>query len=129
MAIGEINSTEITRAEYLLVLRRILEKAKAADKVRAVDSVTIGDKYTYCNVGLCTDSPEVWTRELNTFPDQYPERVSPRSRGYDKEVYCPLSKECKSMGCFYDCVVFQDKVKDLGIICSLIESRIQELEL
>ena len=100
-------SNYLTNKQYLVVLGRIREKiANLTEEVWGYDDTTIGSKHTECNVGLCGDDPDVYTREMNLFPEQYPQRISPKHRG-DKH-YCPLSKEHKSWGCFYDCLYFQD---------------------
>ena len=117
--------------EYLIILKRMREKiANLTDEAWGYDDTTIGSKHTECNVGLCRDDPEVYTKEMNLFPDQYPERVSPKYRdecGKNKH-YCPLSKKHKSWGCFYDCLYFQDHLTDKTKILELYDKRIMELE-
>ena len=121
----------LTDKEYLIVLKRLRAKiAKDTNKVSGYDDTTIGSKHTECNVGLCRDDPEVYTKEMNLFPDQYPLRVSPKYRDKcgENKHYCPLSKKHKSWGCFYDCLYFQNRLTDRKKILELYEKRIAELE-
>lgn len=113
--------------EYLTILKRMREKiANLTDKVWGYDDTTIGSKHTECNVGLCSDDPDVYTRDMNLFPEQYPERVSSKYR--ERKHYCPLSKKRRSEGCFYDCLYFQDHLTNKKKILELYDKRIMELE-
>lgn len=122
-------SMYLTKAEYLAILKRMRAKIAAqAEEVWGFDDTTIGSKHTECNVGLCCNDPKVYTKTMNLFPEQYPQRVSPKYRDEcgKNEHYCPLSKEHKSWGCFYACLFFQDRLKDKTKILELYDARIAE---
>ena len=120
----------LTKKEYLIVLKKVRAKIakmeKSGEKAWGYDDTTIGQKNTECNVGLCHDDPEIFTKEMNLWPEQYPERVAPKYL-QDKH-YCPLSKVHHSDGCFYKCRFFKDKLEDLGAILALYDQRIAELK-
>lgn len=122
----------LTKEEYLTVLKRVRAKIarikKSEEEVWGYDDTTMGQKNTECNVGLCHDDPEIFTKEMNLWPEQYPERVAPKY--LQDDCCCPLSKRqhLGSSGCFYRCKFFKDKLRDLGVILTLYDQRIAELE-
>lgn len=121
------NKLHLTKEQYIIVLKRVREKiANLIDEVRGYDDTTIGSKSTECNAGLCEDDFKIYTKEMNLWPEQYPQRVSPKYR-YESE-YCPLSKTHSSSGCFYDCLFFQEHLTDKEKILELYDKRIAELE-
>lgn len=98
----------LTIGQYLGALERIRGRIANGIPVGLDDSNFIGDKYTHCAWGVCTDSKEVWDKpELHTWPMEFIEdgRVAPLTH----PSKCPLDgRKGKSMqGCFYECLAFR----------------------
>jgi hypothetical protein len=72
---------------YLRMLREKRDQIAAGLELVAVDSETIGNKYTNCTWGLCS-------KEIDGI-----------KRG--KKQTCPLQTHGERMGCFHRCLVFQ----------------------
>jgi hypothetical protein len=81
------------------------------------DSTTLGDKYTHCAWGLCSDDVAAWPdAEDHVWPEQFlsRQRVAPKHRHGRQR--CPWDQrpggqdECgMQIGCFYHCRVFQQQ--------------------
>lgn len=62
------NADRLSKEQTLYVLNKLLEAVKT-QRLSAVDSEQIGNKYTHCNWGVCTGSLEVYDKpEMHTFP-------------------------------------------------------------
>ena len=126
----------LTIGQQLDVLVR-LKTAVENEPLRAIDSNTIGDKYTHCNWGMCTDSKEVYhENRMHIFPASFDDdgRISALSpvEGTD----CPMrkrnpddSESVSISGCFYQCRIFNRKLKTptKDETIALIDEKIREL--
>jgi hypothetical protein len=103
----------LTDERYAAALQRIRGLIAGGVKLDAVDSTTVGDKYTECTWGLCSSQKAAWPDpEDHLWPDQFKERgrVAPKYR--TKTHKCPMDKRVvgeddMGNGCFYTCKVFQ----------------------
>lgn len=101
---------------YLAALKRIRALIANGINLVAEDSDVMGDKFTHCTWGLCSDRKSHWPDpEDHLWPDQFVEhgRVAPKYRDTDKQE-CPLCVPHEGSGfkgCFYRCRVFQRKMK------------------
>jgi len=88
-------SLYLSRSQYVAALRRMREYLNTVSQIDGYDDTTIGAKNTECDAGLCLDAAWLWPRDANLFPDQYPQRVSPKYRS--DALYCPV-KETQRYG-------------------------------
>lgn len=95
---------------YLLALERMRQRIAGGLPLMAEDSTTIGNKYTDCSWGLCSDDREQWPdAEDHIWPQQFERegRVAPLDIPH---VGCPMDRRepsTKDMnGCFYTCRIF-----------------------
>lgn len=101
----------LTVEQYADTLRRI-RKTVESEPLRAVDDVTPGAKSTTCNWGLCSGRKDHYPApELHTFPQDFADygRVSE----LEPPKPCPMMdvKVPSRGGCFWQCRVFQSKLK------------------
>lgn len=90
---------------YVLALKRIRAIIAGGRRLVAEDSTDIGNKYTICSWGLCSNDKEAWPDAIDhQFPFDF------TSRGRMSPLYrkdpCPLEQRRKGMGCFYGCKGF-----------------------
>jgi hypothetical protein len=98
-------------------------------ELRAVDSDTIGDKYTHCSWGMCSEDLEQWPDvEDHLFPEEFPERISPKYLGPGQK--CPMDRRTggEGWGCFYSCRVFQDGLKDRAVALKLYDEELEKVK-
>lgn len=96
-------------------LRRMRATIARGSKLSAEDSTTIGDKYTTCSWGMCSDSDAQWPDpDDHIWPHLFErdDRVAPRAAPGG----CPMDKrtgtdEESRWGCFYHCRVFGKEIK------------------
>lgn len=99
-------------------LRRMRKRISEGLPLEWEDSTDIGNKYTSCTWGMCSEQKEQWPdKDDHTWPDEFIKsgRIAPRSM--KKGQHCPLndrSKQKDGNGCFYSCKIFGSKNKDLS---------------
>lgn len=98
----------ITDERYLRMLEEKREQIANGIELVAVDSETIGDKYTNCTWGLCS-------KEINGIH---------RS----KSQTCPMQTSDNSMGCFFKCLVFQNGLKNRDKALRRFDERIAQVK-
>ncbi len=108
---------KLSHKSYVAVLERQLERIQADVPLQMEDSTEIGNKYTECSWGLCSDSKEVWPDpQDHIWPDEFIKhgRSAPLYR--DKGQLCPFDNQDKirdatpkgePSGCFYRCMIFK----------------------
>lgn len=109
---------QLPPARYLLALKRIRALIAAGEPLVTADSNEIGNKYTHCSWGLCTEDKVIWPdKEDHTWPEDFVSygRVAPLST--DECHSCPFdwrgpgkAGEFRN-GCFYTCKVFRASKK------------------
>lgn len=94
---------------YLAALYRQRDRIIAGLEFSAVDSDTIGDKYTEASWGLCSDDPAAWPdRQDHLWPEQFDKgRVAPLYRTETQP--CPMQRKGGGTGCFYSCRIFKGR--------------------
>ncbi len=122
----------MSNARYRMALVRM--RARIADGLPLThdDSSTVGDKYTICSWGMCSNDPEQWPDAGDhTFPVDFMDdgRVS-AERQCDQ--LCPLQvthPKARAWGCFYECRVFQPtcRTPTREVALKLYDERIHEL--
>jgi len=120
---------ELTNVEYLDLLKRAREYVRNLKVALGKDSDTVGSKYTWTNVGLCNE--ELTTKETALLPEQW-EQCNRTMKYLKRHHKCPLDWREASMevrsGCFYTCLFFQKKYKNIERIIALYDERIREVE-
>jgi hypothetical protein len=114
--IKDLNMSDKTYYESLLRLKERIENGLS---LNYEDSTVIGDKYTVCTWGLCSDDKEQWPDpDMHLWPDQFTNdgRVAPKYR--ENHHLCPFDTRNPNddemsliNGCFYTCMIFQRKFK------------------
>lgn len=92
---------------YVAALYRQRDRIIAGLPFDAVDSNTIGDKYTEAAWGLCSRQREAWPdRDDHLWPDEFDVgRVAPKYLTANQP--CPMqAKVGGGRGCFYSCRIF-----------------------
>lgn len=102
----------MSQERYYLALKRI--RALIADGIPLIfeDSTTIGDKYTHCSWGLCSEDPRAWPdAEDHLWPDQFLADKRVALKYLRDDQMCPMDRRVSegSRGCFYTCRIFQPK--------------------
>jgi hypothetical protein len=123
----ETTDIHLTDKQYLELLKAGRARLDKIDKVTSHDSEDIGNKYTESNVGLCDDS--LTTKDNAMWPEQFPGRLARKYK--QKHHKCPLDPRPDGEytdGCFYECLVFQGKVKDISRIKKLYDDKIDSIE-
>lgn len=123
----------LSMSRWRLALQRCLALIQRGAPLRAVDSNTIGDKYTTCSWGMCGDEPTVWPdAEDHVWPISFEERGRVAPLSWPEGQMCPMDTRTEDTGngCFYSCRVFQAKrgqrpTRDEAI--ALFERRIAEV--
>ena len=97
---------------YQDALRRLRDRIAGGIELNLEDSTEIGNKYTYCSWGMCSEDKEQWPdKDDHTFPNDF-ERYGRMSR---RDIpYCPLDTRKSRIknsdriywGCFYKCRAF-----------------------
>ena len=113
------NADRLTITQFREVLIRLRDKIEAKAALISEDSNYIGDKYTHCTWGICTNERDIYpTPELHTFPQafKFENRIEPLDtpEGHDCPIRerLPSDSETTSMsGCFYSCRIFQKDKK------------------
>lgn len=103
-------NTYMSNERYKAALVRIRTQIENGSELIAVDSTTIGDKFTHCSWGLCSCSPEQWPdKEDRLFDRDYPLAILYRQKGQN----CPFDeqpdREFGPDGCFRTCRIFQNR--------------------
>lgn len=96
---------------YVAALRRQRDRIANGLPFDAVDSDTIGDKFTHAAWGLCSDDPAAWPdAEDHLWPDQFEQhgRVAPKYRAEHQR--CPIQSKGGASGCFYSCLIFKNRM-------------------
>lgn len=119
---------DLTDEQYLGVLKRIRKAIAAGEALVAEDCTDIGNKYTVCTWGLCSDKLEYYpTPDLHTHPDMLPSTYSKKWVPPDRK--CPMRKKgIGPWGCFYDCRVFRGKKPNREEAIKLYDDAIEEVE-
>lgn len=105
--------------EFLAALRRMRDRIADGIELVAVDSEEIGNKYTHCSWGMCSEDREQWPdRELHIFKEDFDSygRISTKNRLPWQP--CPFDKRKRELvrdgniysldsGCFWTCMIFQ----------------------
>jgi len=128
--IHEDKSIHLTDEQYTFILKKARKNLDKIKKIKMEDSTEIGNKYTISNVGLCND--RLTTRDTALLPAEFPRTRWMLYRGMSHK--CPLDgrqKPCDVQGwgggCFYDCLLFNKKVKTISEIKELYDKRIREI--
>ena len=101
------NADRLTKEQTITVLELVLEVVKTKP-LRKIDSTTIGNKYTDCNWGICSEDPNVHPEPaMHTFPQDFADHQRISSLPLFAKVQCPMRKGKNISGCFYQCRVFQ----------------------
>jgi hypothetical protein len=111
MSIKELCMTD---KQHLGALKRLRALISEGMELTAVDSTTIGDRYTHCSWGLCSNAVLVWPHaEEHLFPDHFIEhgRVAPKYLTDNQMCPMDLRNAPDGDGCFYHCRVFQSAVR------------------
>ena len=126
MPINTKRSIRLTDAEYLTLLEDGLRHLDTIEKVTLEDSTCPGDKYTTTNCGLCNEG--LTTVDTALFPEMFPGRKDMKYR--DSRHKCPLDwRENPDInGCFYTCMVFKRKLRDINKMKELYKAAIDAAE-
>lgn len=122
-------SLYLTDKQYMVILLKIRARV-SEDNFRpyCYDSITLGDKFTESNCGLCNE--EFTDRETALFPEQFPERTTMKYRRENHK--CPFDTREKpdslgwGIGCFYKCFLFKSKAHSLDVMRAMVERCITE---
>lgn len=113
----------LTDDRYLAALYRQRDRIIAGAEFKAVDSDTIGDKFTEASWGLCSDEREAWPdREDHLWPEQFDQgRVAPKYRRNHHR--CPMDRRQNpgANGCFSTCRIFKGGEINAGKRAEAIE--------
>jgi hypothetical protein len=107
------NAHALTEEQTLAVFRRIRAAIADGQVLLMEDSDEIGNKYTQCTWGLCSDMSKYWpTPELHVFPQEFADsgRVAPLIPTVD----CPMRTKPGPVtrhGCFWSCRIFRTHLK------------------
>ena len=100
-------SISLPNPRYLEALKRQRESIAAGLPFKAVNSEELGEKFVDCSWGLCSRAKEAWPEPNDhLWPDQFVERGRVAPLYLKGNQACPLSREIRSAGCFYTCMVF-----------------------
>jgi len=96
-------------------LRRMRDFIAAGSQLECEDSDEVGNKYTHCSWGMCSEAISQWPEaDDHVFPDEFIERarVAPR----DSPGGCPLDTSVEKpdwehYGCFFRCLAFGEKIQ------------------
>lgn len=120
--------TQLTKEQQADILKR-LKTIVLQETCKAIDSNIPGDKYTHCNWGMCTNSPQVFHEPgMHTFP--YDFINNGRVTSLTRFVRCPMDKRTDNSphsGCFYHCRIFQGPKPDQNEALQLVQIRVKEL--
>lgn len=100
----------LTDEQYFKILKKI-EATITQDsfKVSCSDCNVIGAKSTDSNCGFCND--EYVDRDMDLFPNQYPERKTMKYRGKNHRCPFDMREEPRILGwgygCFSECYLFR----------------------
>jgi len=99
---------------YLGALQRLIAHIEDGHRLISLDSDSLGDKFTTCSWGLCSESKEIWPDpDMHMWPGDFVKhgRIAPLYRR--SRHSCPFDARgdmIQSMnGCFYACGIFQPK--------------------
>ncbi len=98
----------MTNDRYLAALYRQRDRLIAGLEFEAVDSDTMGDKFTHASWGLCSRDAGAWPdADDHLWPDQFEQygRVAPKYRKGGQ--ICPMQRKEGPFGCFYSCRIFK----------------------
>ncbi len=119
-----MSNLELTNKQYYNLLLKIRNTVDDLNfKPYCYDSITIGDKFTKSNCGLCNE--DYTELETALFPDDF-KKYGRKSRKYRKKNHkCPFDLRFGTdgkdftdygWGCFYHCFLFGNGIefKELG---------------
>jgi hypothetical protein len=117
----------LTDEQYWRAVERLRGIVASSTQLHAVDSNVIGDKYTSCTWGLCSDERVMWpTPDLHLWPDQFTKdgRIAPKYR--EDSQMCPMDKRSSPghNGCFYTCRIFNGEQMSRGRALALIDAKL-----
>src|ERR1700682_6336578 len=127
---------ELSVSRWRLALRRCLAVIQSGAPLRFVDSTTIGNKYTHCNWGMCSEAKAVWPdAEDHIWPREFEHRGRVAPLHWPEGQMCPMDVRTTDTGngCFHSCRVFQ--AQRMGVLpptrdqaVALFEQRIAEVD-
>ena len=107
-------SRDMTDKGYLEALLRLQALVLAGLPLEYEDSNCIGDKYTRCSWGLCSESKEMWPEpDMHLWPDDFINngRIAPLHRSNHHLCPCDTRTVGGNNGCFWTCIIFSRKLR------------------
>lgn len=120
-----------TDDEYLELLKkgRTLLDSMSDKDIECDDCTITGMKDTTSNAGLCNDAGLCTEKRFAMFPKQF-KQGRHDLKYFGKKHKCPLDDRENvdhSNGCFYHCLLFNDKVTTIAAIKELYDKTIKEV--
>jgi len=112
-------SLYMTDKGYLEALQRLQALVLSGLPLHYENSDCIGDKYTNCTWGLCSEVKEMWPEPaMHLWPDQFTkhDRIAPLYRLNHHLCPCDTRTVGGNNGCFYTCIIFHrmERLKVFG---------------